>query len=478
MKARTSALIAVLLVTGRAVIAFAQASPTPTPAPSPCANATLFCYAVTIDTSALAGSAGGIAFDVTTENPGFNNREYIINFTTDGVTGLPQTQGGLVDGDIILKLNPAPSTSIANGSFFNQLLLPLTSFGTTISFGLELTSTATPPSPDEFSFYVVDSHGFPLLPTSDPLAVDSLFTVDIDGSPNGVLNTFTPGMFTAPNAINVSLIPPTTSSPVTVTSIANSTGSSGETVSAGAFSVSNPFTSTLTINSMTIIPSAPNLLISLSVSAPFGDQVSSGTATASSSTVVSLTPPLEIAAGASASFTVNATIASVGQQLSSTQSLTQLSGMDADGGVAFGGLPGNLGMVTGVASTPPPVTGSLSITPKKLNFGTVGVGHSETKTVTIKNAGQITKKKSPSPILIQMESTDNAVFTIAMSCTDDQLNPKAKGQKAGACTVKVNFTPTNAVKYSGNLDILDNLEPGLKNTVPIIGQGKIPKISK
>ncbi|MGH7878039.1 MAG: hypothetical protein ACREQD_00930, partial [Candidatus Binataceae bacterium] len=127
-------------------------------------------------------------------------------------------------------------------------------------------------------------------------------------------------------------------------------------------------------------------------------------------------------------------------------------------------------------ATPTPVAGALRISPRKLNFGTVDLGSSKTKTVKVTNKGRITKKKHPVPILIEMESTSSAVFTVTMSCTEDDLGPKSKGVKAGTCNVQVTFTPTAAVKYTGNLDIFDNLEPGLENVVPVKGSGKAPKV--
>lgn len=80
-------------------------------------------YRVEIDTSAIQGSEGAIALDFTSNTPG-DNTVGILNFTHDGTTGLPETQGGLVLGDIILLLNPAPFTEIKDAFFFNQLMIP------------------------------------------------------------------------------------------------------------------------------------------------------------------------------------------------------------------------------------------------------------------------------------------------------------------------------------------------------------------
>lgn len=143
---------------------------------------------VTIDTSAIAGSSGSIVFNLTSNNPG-HNHVHIQNFlNTGGTRGLPQTQGGLVTGDIILGSNPAPFTEIEGNFFLNQLLLPFTSFGTTIGFTLGVSGFGPAPGfvPDEFSFFMLGSDGKSLFPTADPLGVNSLIVVDITGGINTV----------------------------------------------------------------------------------------------------------------------------------------------------------------------------------------------------------------------------------------------------------------------------------------------------
>lgn len=119
----------------------------------------------------------------------------------------------------------------------------------------------------------------------------------------------------------------------------------------------------------------------------------------------------------------------------------------------------------------PTVTGKLKIHPKRLNFGTVAVGSGKTRTVKIVNKGKITKKKTASPIIINAQSATPDAFQVTDDCSQT-LNPKARHQKPGRCTVTVKFTPTASQKYTGTLTIYDNLEPDLYQTVQMIGKGK------
>ncbi|HYB90627.1 MAG TPA: choice-of-anchor D domain-containing protein, partial [Candidatus Binataceae bacterium] len=117
-------------------------------------------------------------------------------------------------------------------------------------------------------------------------------------------------------------------------------------------------------------------------------------------------------------------------------------------------------------ATPTPVTGKLKVSPASLNFGTVAVGASKTKSVTIKNSGKITKKIKPLPILIEMESGVESPFSLTQACNDDDLAPGA------TCQVSVTFAPTAATPYSGTMTIEDNLEPSFSQNVGLKGKGK------
>jgi hypothetical protein len=163
---------------------------------------------VTINTSAIAGTAGEIAFDFTNNNPGDGNVVTILNFAAPSATlGLPTTQGGLVSGDLILGLNPAPFTDIESSFFFNELNVTFTKFASTVTFTLQVSAIpppmATPPA--EFALFLLNSSGLPLFPTSDPSGVDALFTVDVTGAPAGVLNVFSPTVSGPNNSLDITV---------------------------------------------------------------------------------------------------------------------------------------------------------------------------------------------------------------------------------------------------------------------------------
>jgi len=131
---------------------------------------------VNIDTSSLAGITGNLAFDFLDGGPP-SNTVNITNFTSDGTLGAATLTGG-ASGSL-----PAPVT-LTDSSFFNEYLAGFT-FGNHISF--QVASTDLPPaagsSPDEFSFYLVDSTNTnSLVTTSDPTGADSLFALGMDGS--------------------------------------------------------------------------------------------------------------------------------------------------------------------------------------------------------------------------------------------------------------------------------------------------------
>ncbi len=165
-------------------------------------------YNVTIDTSAVSGTAGKLAFDLIS-SIGFNHAD-ILNFSTDGTLGLPETEGGLVTGDLILGINPAPFTRIDAEFFFNEIAVIFKSFGKKITFTLQLSEV--PPGagqlPDEFALFLLNAAGLPLFPTSDPSGANALFAIDITGVPGGKLSVFTPTIFTAPNTLQIAVPSP------------------------------------------------------------------------------------------------------------------------------------------------------------------------------------------------------------------------------------------------------------------------------
>jgi sugar lactone lactonase YvrE len=136
---------------------------------------------------------------------------------------------------------------------------------------------------------------------------------------------------------------------------------------------------------------------------------------------------------------------------------------------------------TAPTATPTPVTGKLKISPKTLKFGTVSVGQTVTKIVTVTNDGKTTKKNQALPILVDTESASGSPspspFSITTQCVDHSLMPSGKGipKSETLCHVAVQFLPTEATSYSGTLTIFDNLKPSEMQTVQMTGKGKSAK---
>lgn len=149
---------------------------------------------VHIDTSAAQGTRGRIAFTFLGGSPATNTLQ-ILNFSTDATLDLPVTEGGLVTGDLILRVNPAAFTQIEDDFFYNELALPTTtmSFGNQIDFSLQLSENAVLGAiPDELSFFLLDEDGQRLFATSDPLGSDALLALCATGTSGGELSVFAP----------------------------------------------------------------------------------------------------------------------------------------------------------------------------------------------------------------------------------------------------------------------------------------------
>jgi len=149
-------------------------------------------YYVTVDTTALGGTTGDVVFDFLSGGGPADNALPIEGFTTDGTLGTPTTTGTVIE-----PFGPLPNTVILvtdpNTSPFNEYLTGFT-FGTTMSFLLNATENAPGPgsAPDEFSMYFLAADGMTsLITTSDPTGADTLLTLDLDGSPNGIPTVYT-----------------------------------------------------------------------------------------------------------------------------------------------------------------------------------------------------------------------------------------------------------------------------------------------
>ncbi len=143
-------------------------------------------YDVAINTSSLTGTGTTFTADFIAGGGTQSNSVTISNFSTDG-TLVP---GGVNSGSVSGSL-PGTAT-LTNGTFFNELQQGIT-LGSTISFELDLTANAPSSGtlPDTFSVFLLDpTASTSLTNTSDPTGSDSLLTVQVDGSPSGILGVF------------------------------------------------------------------------------------------------------------------------------------------------------------------------------------------------------------------------------------------------------------------------------------------------
>lgn len=144
-------------------------------------------YNITINTTGLNGTAGGLAFDLLAgDNATPNNTVLISAFATDGVlTPGFNTNTGTASGDL-------PDTLTLQDSAFSESFRS-TTFGNALSFTLNLTNNfVAPGAPDEFSFFLTNADNTgTLVQTSDPTGADALFTFDSDGTSAGALTVFT-----------------------------------------------------------------------------------------------------------------------------------------------------------------------------------------------------------------------------------------------------------------------------------------------
>ena len=148
-------------------------------------------FQVNIDSSALAGQPGKIAFDLTSPDP----TESVANLTAltyDATLGSTETVGGQSTGGLFQN-DPASGVviqdfAIGTGSvhipqFFTSLALNLT-WGTQFAFTLSLPDSGAPGAiPDMFAIYLLDpATGLPLYATGDPLGTAALFAVSVDAA--------------------------------------------------------------------------------------------------------------------------------------------------------------------------------------------------------------------------------------------------------------------------------------------------------
>lgn len=143
-------------------------------------------FDVTIDSTPLSGSPAVLVFDFIDGGPP-DNMVTLSALTSNGARGSVSTSGNVT--------GTGPWTfSTVGGSFLNELQVPYTPMGTSISFSY--TTTDNPPdpgsSPDGFSFFIFDTDlATPLITTNDPTGADTIFLYSI-GQGAQSLSVYTP----------------------------------------------------------------------------------------------------------------------------------------------------------------------------------------------------------------------------------------------------------------------------------------------
>ena len=177
-------------------------------------------FNVNINTASLAGTTGKLTFDYLVNNSPSGHHVEIMNFLTNSSTfDLPESAGGLVEGNVFLPpftTVGAPLTGvvgfseIGGGFFFNELILNL-KFGTSISFQLHIPEYAVGVVPDQFSLFLLNSGYAPLFPTNDPTGANALFAVDITGPTTVAATAFAPAIL---SGSDLNIVTPGTTVPV------------------------------------------------------------------------------------------------------------------------------------------------------------------------------------------------------------------------------------------------------------------------
>jgi len=173
------------------------------PAPSACADTI---YDISIDTTSLVGLGSIVAFDFVAGGGTQTNGISISDFASNGTLIPASTSGAVNSGSVSGAL---PNTvSLTNASFFNEYQQGMT-LGSTLSFQLDATTNAPTAGslPDTFSLFLLDPTATTSLPTTDPTGANSLFTLQIDGSANGILSLYSSSVPSAPVTVTAAPVP-------------------------------------------------------------------------------------------------------------------------------------------------------------------------------------------------------------------------------------------------------------------------------
>ena len=114
-----------------------------------------------------------------------SNAISIEDFSTDGILGVVDSNGGPVNGSL-------PGSAQLHDTFFLNNILASIEFGTRVMFTLGVTDNhSSSLFVDSFAFYVRDASGMAsLFPTDDNQNLDALFSVELQGVGADTLNVF------------------------------------------------------------------------------------------------------------------------------------------------------------------------------------------------------------------------------------------------------------------------------------------------
>jgi|GEM_PF-651411 len=149
-------------------------------------------FNVTLDTTALQGKSLGLLFQLNDGSQAGNNSVTVGNFSFGGGTAADCATLPLLcvsDGGASGNINT--NLSLVDSSPFNSYLQQFTS-GTSLSFQVDLTTNVDvggTPTPDVFTFGILDATTDASLPTVDPSGSDTLLSINID-SANPIIDSY------------------------------------------------------------------------------------------------------------------------------------------------------------------------------------------------------------------------------------------------------------------------------------------------
>jgi hypothetical protein len=222
----------------------------------------------------------------------------------------------------------------------------------------------------------------------------------------------------------------------------------------------SPLTLSVTGTGLTAIKVSPNSINFGTVSV--GKSGAAKTITISNlSTAALSTSPLQVIGADPQDFVLSAN--SCGSSLAGNSSCSVTVTYTPTTG---GSRSGSLSIVDGDPTSPQSVsfTGSadaISVSPTTINYGNVTSGRTQSKTVTVTNAGTATVTMSP----LQISGASAADFTMSANTCGSSL------AASSSCSVSVTFAPPSPGSYSATLTVTDS-DLSSPTKVTLSGTGK------